>query len=137
MRDDAHIMRCEPVVIGGIRVSSRNDYWFEISKMATVLERLRKLERTHIKSIWCDSKATGVYSVTLKDGSFFAWNADVAMVLAEQIGELFCKLYGGHNGIWLYGYKDKELCVVEPNWGADEPLSKWARIETYLEHKSE
>jgi hypothetical protein len=132
MNDNEYLMRCMPIVIDRITVTSRCNYWFEINKMANVLKALGPIKRRHIKSFWCDSTAANTYSVTLKKGSVIANNPDTFIRFATEIGELFHTLYEGHNGIWLYNYDDNELCVIDPQIEIDGPLSKWVRLETYF-----
>jgi hypothetical protein len=111
-------MRCMPITVDGVTVTSRYNYWFELSRMATVLRHLGP-KRKYIKSIWCDSKIISSYSVTLKKCLPIARDRNATALFATEIGDLFYECYGGHNGIWLYDYNDNELCVVDPQWEID------------------
>ena len=81
-------------VVGGVDLSSRYGKAAELELMAKVVMGLRPAERNMLEAIFCDSKATSSFSVTMAP----APEADVRLV-AERVQSLLFDLSGGHNGI--------------------------------------
>lgn len=81
-------------VVGGVDLSSRYGKAAELELMAKVVMALLPSDRSMLETIFCDSKATCSFSVTMTP----APEAEVRRV-AERLESLLLDINGGHNGI--------------------------------------
>jgi hypothetical protein len=89
----------------GVKISSRYGKAHEIETMMAMIRALQPAHVEMVKSIFCDSKATDCYSVTLR-----FWNREAAMQIAAGLDAAV----QGHNGIGVeFG---PERFYLDPDW---------------------
>ena len=97
----------------GVNISSRYGKAHELQVMKDVISKIDPKTLSLIKQVWCDSKATAVYSVDMSDCE--QYRVDHVAFLLDK---LFCEIDSGHNGIFVssangcHAYED-------PNWPGD------------------
>jgi hypothetical protein len=107
------------VVHRGVTLDSRYRHRDEFGVMAAIVDYVDDsfncTASLLIEKIFCDSKATNCYTVTLShDG------ATVRDEVAQLCQEAVIAVRGGHNGIWIETAFDVDfLVVLDPWW--DEP----------------
>jgi len=100
--------------LDGVTISSRYDKADEYEMMASMIEGVAPHLRSLIESLWCDSKATACYSVTLRPCSLAQ-----AREIGRQLEEACLKYGSGHNGITVEGTRGRSL-DIDPNWLGDD-----------------
>lgn len=111
---DPEKMRTSPfdsVTVDGIEITSRYTKADEFDLMARVVSMLRSDDRRKIASMWCDSKATHTYSVTMRRGHDFP---EFTALIGRALSALFVQVAGGHNGIVVGAHT-----VIDPDWNED------------------
>ena len=94
----------------GVIVDSRWDVSSEYREMRAFVNNMPDLTRARIQSIWCDSKYTANYIITVKPGRF-------NLNIAADIEEAVITAIGGHNGIMIQGDTAEDFITLECNWG--------------------
>ena len=74
-------------------MESRYGKAHEFERIATALERMSCSEA--FESVWCDSKATSEYSLTLRLG----YTSEVARLLGKRFCRAIRDVAGGFNGV--------------------------------------
>lgn len=91
----------------GVRLSNRYDEPGEITAMKDVIDALETPARASIESIWCDSKAQALYTVTVREG---AWED----ALEADIRAAFGHALTGYNGVYIEGAPRQ--IAFDPEW---------------------
>ena len=102
------------LIAHGVSLSSRYHKADELETMAMMVDALPRDLRARIESIWCDSKASATYSVSLRDCP--TW---LAMAIGHQLERTCLERFDGHNGIGLSGQDGGQL-FLNPRWASDE-----------------
>ena len=89
-----------------VALESRYKKFHEYYDMRRIVEEMPASLRSLIINIYCDSKATASYTVTVKDISF-----ELLFALAETINDVCAKHLDGHNGFVFVDKKFKMLGV--------------------------
>ena len=99
-----------PITYKEVYLSSRYDLAHEIRDMKGIVDALSPDMVRRIETIWCDSKACAVYSVTVRDG---LWVPDLQWAIADA-----GRAMGGYNGVYFDG--DTPAGVdLDPYWPGD------------------
>lgn len=93
----------------GVHISSRRDIEKEIIDMRRVVDYLES-DANRIESIWCDSKAGSMYTITVKPKKW-------APYLYFKIKKAFLSI-GGYNGVLIESDTNSDN-YLEPNWPED------------------
>lgn len=101
----------------GVLLQSRYSVAREFQTMKAVVDVMPDDVRLRIASIWCDSKASAIYSVTVILGMDRSG-------LAEHICDCFRAATNGFNGIYVDHGSDQQ--VFDPEWPDDEELEALA-----------
>jgi hypothetical protein len=98
------------LVVCGVMLASRYSKADELEAMRTMVLELPAQLRAEVTEVWCDSKATHCYTVTVR-----RW--DVAKANAKRMDAAAAVVQGGHNGIEvrLVVGGDQHL-TVDPDW---------------------
>jgi hypothetical protein len=91
----------------GVMLSSRYQKAEELELMSTMVEFLPPGSRSQIAAIWCVSRPTRTFVVTLRNGSVEAAAADIGAGLEAASG--------GHNGIAIRDIRGKPICMFGAN----------------------
>ncbi len=83
-----------PVKYKGVQLVSRQNLASEIGDMKRIVDALTPEKARRIEEVWCDSKATATYSISIRDG---LWESDMQWAINSAIYEA-C---GGHNGVYF------------------------------------
>jgi hypothetical protein len=105
--------------VHGVLLESRYDKAHEYDVMAAMVEHLSPSLRSRVRAIFCDSKMTASYAVTLRGDC----KVGDANEIGRQLGHACGEQQGGHNGIVLSGAVGAEDVWVDPDWrdfGADD-----------------
>ncbi|RVT84561.1 hypothetical protein DXV76_12870 [Rhodobacteraceae bacterium CCMM004] len=95
----------------GSLLSSTYDTVAETAAMMRIVEAFTPVMKRRLETIWCDSKACAVYSVTVRDG---LWVPDLQWAIADAGRKV-----GGHNGVYFDG--DAPAGVdLDPDWPMDD-----------------
>lgn len=100
------------LIVRGVEIRSRYCKAHEFEIMKKIILALDPPVSGHIKSIWCDSKASCVYSVELR-----RWNEFAAIAIGDLLDEAALEISGGHNGIFIEA--EGHTINVDPNWRED------------------
>ncbi len=99
------------LVIDGIVLESRYNFWEEYAEMWTGIKNIPEALRYNVVSVFCDSKACALYTIKFLNPH--------DELLAVALAELFSQGLldnkngaGGHNGIWLDGFNHD----IAPDW---------------------
>lgn len=101
----------------GVQVESRYAVLEEFNTMCRMIDAIPELAARRIKVIFCDSKATHTYTVTI---GHHVW--------AQKIGNLLHQaamtVSGGHNGIWVRvrGDVGDPVCDISAEWYFDDAI---------------
>jgi hypothetical protein len=109
-RAKVEIVYDEAIQHRGVELASRYGNLNEINLMKEVIDVLAPAESSHIASIFCDSKASAVYSVEV-------YSKRDCTEIGHKIDIAFRALAGGHNGIVIEG-EDMELFL--PPWWVEQ-----------------
>lgn len=94
----------------GVVIDSRWDVLSEYNRMRSIVDRLPDLIRVRIEAIWCDSKCTCNYIVTIKSSKFIA-------DLPGEFEGAVVAVHGGHNGIMIQSDERSDPVFLDCNWG--------------------
>ena len=83
-----------PVVYKGVQLVSRQNLAHEIEDMKRIVDALTPDNAGRIEEVWCDSKATATYSISIRDG---LWEPDMQWAINSAI----YNACGGHNGVYF------------------------------------
>lgn len=97
----------------GILLQSRYSVAREFRTMKAVVDGMPDDVRLRVQSIWCDSKASAVYSVIVTLGLD-------RHGLADDIGDCFRAATNGFNGIFIDHGSNQQ--IIDPEWPGDEDL---------------
>ena len=97
-------------VVLGVTLSSRYQKQHELDTMAHAISVLPSDVLEQIVEIWCDSKATNEYKITLIDQGLWTWAGEQAV--AEYFATALMEVKGGYNAIYA-GNKG----FVDADWG--------------------
>ena len=97
----------------GVLLQSRYSVAREFQAMKAVVDAMPDDVRQRVSTIWCDSKASAVYSVTVTLGMD-------RRGLADDICDCFRAATSGFNGIYVDHGSDQQ--VFDPEWPGDEEL---------------
>ncbi|MDV2966788.1 abortive infection family protein [Nitratireductor aquimarinus] len=100
----------KPVTYKKVLLSSRYDLASEIRNMKRIVDSLAPDMARRIDSIWCDSKASTVYTVTVHRGM---WTPELLWAVADAGYET-----GGYNGFYFEG-DAPENTTLAPDWPGD------------------
>ena len=103
------------LIYRGVLIDSRWDVLSEYHSLRAIVDQLPDLMRLRIESIWCDSKCTNNYIITVKSQHFVE-------VLPDAIEAAVIAVRRGHNGIMLQGHAGPHDYInIDCNWdsGAD------------------
>lgn len=99
-----------PTTYKGVHLSSRHSLTSEISDMKRIVDALTPDMVRRLDTIWCDSNASALYNVTVRDG---LWVPELQWAIAEAGREA-----GGYNGVYFDG--DAPAGVdLDPYWPGD------------------
>ena len=101
----------KPITHRGVLLSSRHDLAEEILVMQRIVDALPADMARRIETIFCDSKACAVYSITVENG---LWHPD----LQWTINEVILATSGGHNGVYFDGDAPSGI-DLDPDWLGD------------------
>lgn len=103
------------LVVEGVKISSRYDKAHEYDVLSRVVQEMPKDLRWLVQEVFCDSKATCTYSVTLRQ-----W--DFVDEVAKYFNAALLEHNGGHNGIDLCvaGDDRTKTVWVDPQWRGEE-----------------
>jgi hypothetical protein len=96
-------------------IISRYDKADELEVMRAMAQGLPASVRRHVRSIFCDSKASACYTVTMAP-----WDPVLAEVIGWMLDLLALACDGGHNGIWVKGDTDGQQVIIDPHWRGDD-----------------
>lgn len=99
------------IVYHGVLLSSRYDVASEFAHMRRAIDAMPELMARRVESIWCDSKATADYRITL-DARLFVDG------LSEVVEDAF-RSVGGYNGL-LIECDGQKAVWLDPYWPGDE-----------------
>jgi hypothetical protein len=102
---------CHWMMVRGVRIDSRYGKQREFTLMEEMVEAVPPELVDEIKQVWCNSKQTFQFTVTLKRP-----NETLANFLRRAFEEFLLEHNGGHNGVWLEADDGSDLCVVDPQW---------------------
>jgi hypothetical protein len=109
------------LMIRGVELTSRYSKAHEYVVMQRAVLKLSSGLAGAVVSIFCDSKATCVYEVVVRN-----WddNGDLAHQLGKELDSILLRLDGGHNGIWIKPpASDRDALVLfNPHWACDDDL---------------
>lgn len=97
------------VAYRGILLDSRWDVLAEYRAMRAIVDRLPDLVRVRIESIWCDSKCTSYFVLTVKPHRFVR---DLPLVFEDSV----VAVCGGHNGILIQSDDAEGDLIIDCNW---------------------
>ena len=107
------------VTYAGVKVESRYGKARELETMMAALDYLidvgHGVARAQITKIWCDSKASACYTVTVRD--LFALREDQWQCLSYA----FQAVDYGHNGIEIEALKGRDSVTIDPEWPDNGP----------------
>jgi hypothetical protein len=110
------------LTVCGVYISSRYVKADELEAMRAMVLELPAQLRAEVAEVWCDSKASHCYTVTVR-----RWS--VAKTIAHRMDAAAWAVRGGHNGIDLVlsGSGEHQL-TVDPEWHEvwDDDLTCWA-----------
>jgi len=92
-----------------VLLSSRWDVLAEYQTMRAIVDGLPDLTRVRIESIWCDSKCTSNYIVTVKPNRFAP---DIPTAFEDAV----IAAQGGHNGIMIMSDEVADGIMIDCNW---------------------
>ncbi|SEH15094.1 hypothetical protein SAMN05428974_1350 [Sphingopyxis sp. YR583] len=95
----------------GVELQSRYAVAHEFEEMKAVVDAMPDDVRLRVESIWCDSKACAVYSITIRLGMDRSW-------LGENIRDSFRAGTNGFNGLFLSHGNDDQF--FDPEWPEDD-----------------
>ena len=98
------------MIYKGVLIQSRYSVASEFEDMKAVVDAMPDDVRLHVESIWCDSKACAVYSITISLGMN-------RRGLGEDIRDCFRAGTTGFNGLFLSHGKEDEF--FPPEWPGD------------------
>jgi hypothetical protein len=108
------------IQICGALIESRYQKADELERMAAIFNLLPHRDHVEIARIWCDSKATHSYSVTL-----WKWEKNLAIAIGILLSDAAIRIAGGHNGIVVaaengstFGDCDRSI-DIDPWWDGD------------------
>ncbi|WP_395332105.1 hypothetical protein WBP06_04075 [Novosphingobium sp. BL-8H] len=90
----------------GVQISSRYDMVSEIGEMRRVIDAFTPMVLKRVQSIWCDSKAGAMYSVSILPGP---WDESIAAGIARAF-----RSGKGFNAIVLTC--GKRQVFIDPSW---------------------
>lgn len=103
----------------GVEITSRYQKANEVFVMTAMVDALSESLSTYVLTLFCDSKASHTYSVTIK-----SWNKDIALEIARRFESVAVAMRGGHNGICVAVHSDKSMfgdhdrrVDLDPEWG--------------------
>jgi hypothetical protein len=108
--------------IDGVEITSRYCRALEFELMRDMVLALSPRWRAIMKSIFCDSKATDCFSVTMR-----RWDPRLATEIGKQLESAALELNDGHNGITIaaatatkpiFGDAGRRI-DIHPNWCGD------------------
>ena len=97
------------VAYRGILLDSRWDILAEYQAMRAIVDRLPDLMRVRIELIWCDSKCTSYFILTVKPHRFVQ---DLPLMFEDSV----VAVRGGHNGILIQSDNAEGDLVIDSNW---------------------
>ena len=106
-------------VFEGVKIRSRYRKAHEYELVVEMIAALPAELRDFVQSIFCDSKATFVFSVTLR-----SWAKARAQEIGQRLAEVALARNGGHNGIDvtaargpddIFGDDDRRI-DLDPDW---------------------
>ncbi len=97
----------------GVLLQSRYSVAHELQTMKAVVDAMPDDVRLRVSTIWCDSKASAIYSVTVTLGMD-------RRGLADAICDSFRTATSGFNGIFVEHGDDQKF--FDPEWPGDEEL---------------
>jgi hypothetical protein len=112
-RDSGPKVPYDEMTFNGVVLQSRYSVAHEFETMKSVVDAMDDYVRLAVRSIWCDSKASAVYSVTI-------WEGASGNGLYDDIRSAFRTGAEGFNGIWVF-HGDKEV-VFDPEWPGDDEM---------------
>ena len=104
----------------GVKICSRYRKADEYELMVEMIAALPAKLRGFVQSIFCDSKATYTFSVTMR-----SWNQTWAQEIGQRLATVALAHNGGHNGIDvaaardsgdIFGDRDRQIWL-DPDWG--------------------
>jgi hypothetical protein len=109
--------------IDGVNIISRYCQAHEFELMRDMMLTLPPQQRAAVAAIFCDSKCTFCFSVTLRH-----WNRELATKIGKQLEQVALQQSGGHNGITVaavdredrfFGDLNKRI-NIDPDWNDAE-----------------
>ena len=97
----------------GVRLESRWAVLRELDVMKRIVDAMPELMSRRLETIWCDSKASSTYTVTVKDK---LWVPDLKWAISDAV----VNAAGGHNGVYVDGDAPAGM-DVDPYWPDDYP----------------
>jgi|TARA_Y100000310_G_scaffold92194_1_gene89798 hypothetical protein len=99
------------IVVDGVIIVSRYNRIDEYRLMSQAVMEMPKLARRWIVEVFCDTKASAVYSLEMREG--------VPVDVAQKIGNLFAATVAredhGYNGIYVNCGRD-HICDFPADW---------------------
>lgn len=92
----------------GIVITSRYQKAHEINQMAAAVDKMDKVNRHGIISIWCDTKACADYRIEVRD--------DISREFGRIVGVAFCEALPGYNGVSVTGKNFDDDVWFDPEW---------------------
>jgi hypothetical protein len=109
----------EALTVHGVKIESRYRKAREFELMRDMVLALTTLERESVQSIFCDSKASYVFDVSVRPG---ACDALLAGIIGRRLEAVALARNGGHNGIRVFSERDGCCVGLDPYWLGDSEI---------------
>lgn len=93
----------------GVQIESRWAVLSELETMRKIVDAMPELMARRVEFIWCDSKATACYTITVREG---LWVPNLRWAITNAV----MKAGRGHNGIMIEA-DGGNVYHIDPDWG--------------------